>query len=579
MIDICKLHVNRLKSQQGLLVDFCAFPQKFVDLLELCLNEEQRENPKFLLQFNVGSGLDQGVGTLYVVETNPFKHLTHLSLKFLPGSDAEVKKFLADCLKNLQDEKLSLERRLASTEADLQQKLSSCQEVLAIKTRELNSVQSDCSARSNQLENKHAQELTAEREKSLQLATARQQQFEGEKRAIEQNCQSQIMKLESRLTEAENSNRDLTQKKYQADSCIRDLKSKLTVLEEDCKYSKQELQKLRRENGSLDSERHEHSKTLSQLHTKVAVMEQEIRDKGQVNSLVIARTNELMENSNEQQRKQEKMLEERQEQINKLEATMKSVSAEVIKGNEIIQRLQSELRNYKSKMKLKNVVTTKQEKLISEKEATLEKCQQENTSLQTSLKNKEEEVKKLNDSLESTAAKLEESKQLLKTNENVINWLNKQMNDQMMSHQHLGPFEMHSKTRPSARGPPLVPYNKMGDTNVGSSSSGNGTEIPRRVEAPQVAYRKPGPRPAILPQPIGQSTPNLPPGSIQSAAGVTSLSRPIILTGNSAVSSEPILDAKYFRPTVTGANSQRPGPEPPLLSAYFPKPRANLPST
>ena len=46
---------------------------------------------------------------------------------------------------------------------------------------------------------------------------------------------------------------------------------------------------------------------------------------------VISRTNELMENSNEQRRKQEKILEERQDQINKLEATMKSVSAEVIK--------------------------------------------------------------------------------------------------------------------------------------------------------------------------------------------------------------------------------------------------------
>ena len=43
-----------------------------------------------------------------------------------------------------------------------------------------------------------------------------------------------------------------------------------------------------------------------------------------------------MENSNEQQRKQEKMLEERQEQINKLEATMKSVSAEVIKVRVIL---------------------------------------------------------------------------------------------------------------------------------------------------------------------------------------------------------------------------------------------------
>ena len=58
--------------------------------------------PRFLLQFVVGSGLDQGVATLHVVETNPFKHLTHLSLKFLPGSDAEVKKYLASCLKHLQ---------------------------------------------------------------------------------------------------------------------------------------------------------------------------------------------------------------------------------------------------------------------------------------------------------------------------------------------------------------------------------------------------------------------------------------------------------------------------------------------
>lgn len=46
---------------------------------------------------------------------------------------------------------------------------------------------------------------------------------------------------------------------------------------------------------------------------------------------VITRTNELMENSSEQRRKQENILEERLEQIKKLEATVKSVSAEVIK--------------------------------------------------------------------------------------------------------------------------------------------------------------------------------------------------------------------------------------------------------
>ncbi|XP_013408706.2 spindle assembly abnormal protein 6 homolog [Lingula anatina] len=35
-----------LKVQQGLLVDFSAFPQRFVDLLELCLQEQHKESPK-----------------------------------------------------------------------------------------------------------------------------------------------------------------------------------------------------------------------------------------------------------------------------------------------------------------------------------------------------------------------------------------------------------------------------------------------------------------------------------------------------------------------------------------------------
>lgn len=36
----------RLKVQQGLLVDFAAFPQKLIDLLTLCLAEADKESPK-----------------------------------------------------------------------------------------------------------------------------------------------------------------------------------------------------------------------------------------------------------------------------------------------------------------------------------------------------------------------------------------------------------------------------------------------------------------------------------------------------------------------------------------------------
>lgn len=44
--DLFTLSYHRLKSQQGLLVDFSSFPQKFIDLLELCIAETGKEDPK-----------------------------------------------------------------------------------------------------------------------------------------------------------------------------------------------------------------------------------------------------------------------------------------------------------------------------------------------------------------------------------------------------------------------------------------------------------------------------------------------------------------------------------------------------
>lgn len=40
------VNVCRLKSTQGLLVDFGSFPQKLIELLTLCHNEERKDIPK-----------------------------------------------------------------------------------------------------------------------------------------------------------------------------------------------------------------------------------------------------------------------------------------------------------------------------------------------------------------------------------------------------------------------------------------------------------------------------------------------------------------------------------------------------
>ena len=40
--------LSSLKVQQGLLVDFSDFPKKLIDLLELCLSENNKDSPKYV---------------------------------------------------------------------------------------------------------------------------------------------------------------------------------------------------------------------------------------------------------------------------------------------------------------------------------------------------------------------------------------------------------------------------------------------------------------------------------------------------------------------------------------------------
>ncbi|KAM4659456.1 spindle assembly abnormal protein 6 homolog isoform 5-T5 [Amazona ochrocephala] len=419
-----------LKSQQGLLVDFSAFPQKFIDLLQQCIQEQNKDIPRFLLQLvSSASVLDHTPVSLNVVETNPFKHLTHLSLKFLPGNDAEIKKFLASCLKCLKEDKLMLEEKLRKTEEDLTRQLSYTQQSLSERNRELDKLKHEWTSHTTALTNKHSQELTNEKERALQAQAQYQQQHEQQKKELENVHQRSVQQLQNRLSELEVINKDLTERRYKGDSTVRELKAKLSGIEDECQRAKQEVLSLRRENTTLDAECHEKEKLVNQLQTRVAVLEQEIKDKDQL----VIRTKEVLDATQEQKVILEESTEKKQSHIEKLEATIKSLSAELLKANEIIKKLQGDLKTLMSKLKLKNTVTVQQEKLLAEKEERLQKEQRELQEVGQSLRMKEQEVCKLQEQLETTMQKLEESKQLLKTNENVITWLNKQLNEIQMA--------------------------------------------------------------------------------------------------------------------------------------------------
>ncbi|XP_059197512.1 spindle assembly abnormal protein 6 homolog [Centropristis striata] len=428
-LSISEEDFQSLKVQQGLLIDFASFPQKFIDLLNLCYSEQESDNPRFLLHLSSQSPVLEGPAIFSVVETNAFKHLNHLSLRLVQSSDKELKGHLATCLNSLKAEKQALETKLKKTEEDLNRKLTYTQQTLSEKTKELDKLRSEWTSHSSSQSSLHSQELQSEREKAAELQSRLQQQTEQLRQELESSHQKSSQQLHSRLTELEASCRELTEKKYKNESVIRDLKIKLVGAEEEFQRSKQQVLSLRRENSTLDTEVHDKERLVSQLQMRAAVLEQEVKDKDQL----MRRTKEVLEATQQQKDSVEENAESKEVQNKKLESTVKSLSEELIKANGIIKKLQGEVRGLVGKIKVKNTVTVSQEKVLQDTTEKLQSVEKDLHTAQQQLVTKEEQVSKLKEQLETTVQKLNESREVLKTNENVINWLNKQLNEKEVS--------------------------------------------------------------------------------------------------------------------------------------------------
>ncbi|XP_024114482.1 spindle assembly abnormal protein 6 homolog [Oryzias melastigma] len=427
-LSISEEDFQSLKVQQGLLVDFASFPQKFIDLLKLCCSEQQSESPRFVLHLTCQSATLEGPASFSVVETNAFKHLNHLSLRLAQGSDRELKDYLAACLASMKAEKQALDLKLKKTEEDLSRQLSYAQQTLSDKTRELDKLRSEWTNQSSCLSSRHAQELQQEREKAAELQSRFQQEVEQLRQELEKEQRRSSQQMQGRLGELEASCKELTEKKYKNEAAVRDLKVKLVASEEECQRLKQQVLSLRRENGTLDSELHEKERLVNQLQMRAAVLEQEIKDK----DLLMCRTKEVLEATQQQKESVEESAESKEHHLKKLEATVSSLSDELIKANGIIKKLQGELRGLVGKIKVKNTVTVSQEKLLQETSDRLQNAEKELQSTRQQLLAKEEEVSKLKEQLEASMQKLNESREVLKTNENVICWLNKQLNERQL---------------------------------------------------------------------------------------------------------------------------------------------------
>ena len=404
-----------LKAEQGIIVDFATFPLKFIELLEECISSAA--SGRFLAVLN----LSRGDSTFSIVEANQFRHLAHITLSFRPGNDASIKQYLAGRVLELKKVREDLCAKLSQTETHLQ------------------GLQADFTSQSAELRNLQVRLSSSEREHIASNASAladakhsSMREMEEMKAGHERHCEelmrrhtAQMDALLGRNEELDGTNKSLTASKYELENKVAELTAKLNSSTDEVKSLRAEGVNLKEENRALDSLKHEHTKGLTEYAVRVSGMEQALKDREEMGRVLQQRLDDAeahraaIGDALEQTRSTAASAEER--------ATI--AAAEIDRGNQIIEKLQTELREARAKLKLQKSVFKQQETAMAQKQEELEKHARGEAAVKQLADGKTDEIERLRSIVDDQKSKLHESQELLKSNQQMIQWLNSQITE------------------------------------------------------------------------------------------------------------------------------------------------------
>ncbi|XP_063231726.1 spindle assembly abnormal protein 6 homolog isoform X3 [Bacillus rossius redtenbacheri] len=416
-----------LKSQQGLLVDFDRFPGELLRLLAECRHEGEPSTNRFLLVLEdpESEGPYSGQQTsLQVLETNNFKHLCHLCLHVSRGNDAEIKKLMAVKIKQLKAAE-SGGKQLSRTESQLEEAVRRLEE----KTRELAESQRRWAEERSDLHVGSLRELAQEREKCAGLQLEWQRRLADERARLEEQHAQASRGAEAELARLRSQNEALAERHRQAESLGKELAAQLEQLRKEARQLEQDCAGLRRRNVKLDADYHQEEKEVHALATRVAVLEQKLKDK----TVLINKQNDLLCSTNQKQARLEECLADKDSIIQKKQQEAQNLSDELLKSNEILSKLHMELSCTKSKLKMRTSIALEQERLLDAKQRDLGEAGSRASQQAERLAALEAEVAELRGALETARSQLEEKTKHLRNNENVINWLNRRLNEAQAS--------------------------------------------------------------------------------------------------------------------------------------------------
>ena len=418
-----------LKHDQSILVDFSEFPQRLIELLEHCCFGAQPGAaeggspaggavPRFLAVLSVRGEGESAVG---IVETNAFKHLCHISLGFRPGTDATIKAYLAERLLEARAALQSTGRGRTSAEAQLE---ASRADITALRDH-LAQEQAERRQLLAEADSQTKNALAEQREKFLGDLEEARARFEGDKAAAEARATERADAADARAERLDTEGKALLEEKYGLEARVAELTAKLSAAEGELGALREEADGLRKTNSKLSKSKLEAENQLQELMIKgsasgAQIMEKERQYKDMEKRVAAAeKASSALAAAAEEVKSAAQRAEERAQ----------ASAQEVRKANGVIERLQADLRGAKAKSKLKASVIQQQEALLQEKQAAADTAALQTRESRGDLERARAENVQLEDKIEDYKKKLVESQETLQQNQNMIQWLNAQVND------------------------------------------------------------------------------------------------------------------------------------------------------
>lgn len=412
-----------LKTEQRLLVDFQTFPSRLVDLLQTCLDAAGRRDDggasgqKMLAVFTC-SGNE---GTFSVVESNQFKELTHIALKFRKGTDEAVKQCLASKLRYFKSENGELKERLRNVE----ETCSRAQRDVDDMTARLRSSAEEKTRLEHGMSATHQKHLAELRETQAAALAELQRTTGAERSELETRLRTQADAAVARAEKAEKHNEELRHAKLLLESSEKSLQERLTQTEAQLTDSQSVVKGLRDEQKQLESTKFQQEKSLAELRAQL----EGVREQLSVKERIVTNHANLADQANSQRASTEDTLGMYKQQTQQLEEKFSQATKEIEKGNQIIQNLQAQVKQLKVKLRIKVTALAQQEKALLELEKENEKGKHAAEEKALGLGMAKEKEEHLHLQAENLREKLVEAHKVIQSNQEVIEYLNRQLTE------------------------------------------------------------------------------------------------------------------------------------------------------